>query len=434
MTAASYDHPGWHAKASPRTERLAFGLGVLMVLIYSQAAVAPLSGESSNPEASSLIRALYYPAYAATLILAAGAWRRTLKALMRAPLLIVLVTLAAVSVIWSVDQDSTLRRSVALAFTCLSGVVLAARFGWARLAEVFACGFAILAVASIFTGLALPHIGRMSDIFPGAWRGLWFEKNGLGENMALGFCACAAAAALNPARRRLWLGAAALALVLVLLSTSKTSLVALMLGALVIGFVWLARRGPVAGVAAAWIGVAALIVAFALVLFMPDAVFAVLGKDETLTGRTRIWSAVLRQIHTRPWLGYGYGSVWFDTDIWAPLAKIIKDAGFRPYHAHSSWFEMTLSLGVTGLVLWTLWFFETLLRTAIAVFTRRSAYLAAPVLIVYGLTSLTESVTLIWNELSWVMFTALAVKLALGDLPPQFAATTPLRASPARAG
>ena len=127
-----------------------------MVLIYSQAAVAPLSGETGDPDASGLLRALYYPAYAAAVVLIAAAWRRSLLALLRAPLLIALVTVAASSALWSVAPDITVRRSVALAFTCLSGVALAARFSWARLAEVLACGFALLALASLGGGPLRP--------------------------------------------------------------------------------------------------------------------------------------------------------------------------------------------------------------------------------------------------------------------------------------
>jgi exopolysaccharide production protein ExoQ len=55
--------------------------------------------------------------------------------------------------------------------------------------------------------------------------------------MALGFCLLAAAALLNPVRAKLWWGFAFLALVLVLMSTSKTSLVSLMLGGGAIAFV-----------------------------------------------------------------------------------------------------------------------------------------------------------------------------------------------------
>jgi O-antigen ligase len=428
LTTASLDAPADDG-AAVRSDRWAFALGVLMVLIYSQAAVAPLSGETGDPEASGLLRSLYYPAYGAALVLLVGSWRRSLLALLRAPLLIAMVAFAALSVLWSVDPDVTVRRSVALTLTCLSGVVLAARFSWARLAEVLACGFAILAVASLAAGILAPSIGRMSDLFPGSWRGLWFEKNALGQYMTIGFCVCAAAAALNPSRRWLWGATAALCVLLVLFSTSKTSLASLMLAAALMGFVWLVRRGPPMAVAALWLGVVILIGVGAVVALDPDRAFALFGKDATLTGRTKIWAAALHRIHERPILGFGYGAVWDDKDLWAPLAWISKESGFVARHAHSSWIEQALGLGVVGLGLWCLWFLETTLRALFAVFTRKSAYLAAPYLAAYALTTLTESVTLIWNELIWVMFVTVAVKLALGERPPQFAAA--MRASPA---
>jgi exopolysaccharide production protein ExoQ len=388
------------------------------VLIFSQAAVAPLSGETGDPEASGLLRALYYPAYVAAGVLIVGAGRRAGLALLRAPLLIALVGLAVCSALWSTAPDITVRRSVALVFTCLSGVALAARFSWARLTEVLACGFAILALASLAVGLFAPSVGRMDDLFPGAWRGLWFEKNALGQYMTIGFCVCAAAGALNPGRRRLWGAAAVLAILLVLLSTSKTSLASLMLACAVLGFVWLVRRGPAAGIAAVWLGMVVAVGVTGFLVLEPDRAFALFGKDATLTGRTQIWAAVARRIHERPNFGWGYGAVWDDKDLWAPLAKISHEAGFVARHAHSSWMEQALGLGVTGLALWSLWFAETVLRGLHAAFTRRSAYLAAPYLAAYALTSLTESVTLIWNELIWVMFVTVAVKLALGERSP----------------
>ena len=112
-------------------------------------------------------------------------------------------------------------------------------------------------------------------------------------------------------------------------------------------------------------------------------------------------------------------------------AKITDTAGFRARHAHSSWWEMLLNLGRVGLVLWALYFVETVIRALVSVFTSRGAWLVLPFLVVYGLSSLTESVTLTWNDLRWVMFVALAVKLALGERA-QEAAATGLRASSAR--
>jgi O-antigen ligase len=307
------------------------------------------------------------------------------------------------------------RRAAALAFTCLSGVALAARFSWARLTEVLACGFALLALASLGAGLFVPWIGRMGDLGPGAWRGLWFDETVLGQYMTAGFCACAAAAALNPGRRRLWGAATALTILLVLLAASETSLASLVLAAGALGLVWLVRRGPAAGIAAAWLGVVLAIGVAGFLVLAPDRAFALFGRDATLAGRTRIWAAVLRRIHERPAVGWGYG--------------VVPEAGFLTRRAESSWSELALGLGVSGLALWSVWFAQTILRALFALFTRRSAYLAAPYLAVYALTTLTQSVTLIWNELTWVMFVTLAVKLAAGERPPQFAAA--MRASSA---
>jgi exopolysaccharide production protein ExoQ len=105
---------------------------------------------------------------------------------------------AVASVFWSVNPDQTARRGFALVCTTLGGIALAARFRWPQLAEVVGAAFAVLIVACFVVCLAVPRIGVMTELFPGAWRGLWREKNGLGGNMAFGFCILSAAALLNP--------------------------------------------------------------------------------------------------------------------------------------------------------------------------------------------------------------------------------------------
>jgi len=409
---------GSAAGSTSRAEVWALALAVFMLFMFAQAWVTPLVGDSEKAvgaEANGLVRALYYPSYVAGLALLWGAFRRTGVALLKSPVLVVLVGLAVCSMFWSVDPSTTLRRGIALVLTTLAGVVLAARFDWRRLAIAIAITFASLVVLSYIAGAFIPSLGRMATLFPGAWRGLWAEKNALGGNMAMGCSLFAGAAMLDARRRWVWAGFAVLALGLVLLSTSKTSLVALMLGLAAFGFVWLARRGPVMGVVMVWLALVVVGIGGAVMLFAPHLVLDALGKDATLTGRTKLWESALRQAKTHPWFGFGYGAIWDDPDPWAPLAKITRDGGFRAHHAHSSWVEMTLNLGRVGFVAWALYFLETWTRAAVAVFTRRGAYLAVPFIAVYSLISLTESITLIWNDIRWVLFVAFAVKLAIGD-------------------
>lgn len=422
MTAAAWPGAGAGARAAARPtviDALAFLSGVFILLIYSQGWLAPLINYGDATAAGSIIRVIYFPAYAAGLFLAGTALVQTLKGVIRSPFLVLLLLVTAASWFWSVDPSATVRRFVAVTFTMMGGVALAARFRWPTLAEVCATAFAILAVLSVLVTLARPQWGLMSEIFPGAWRGLWLEKNNLGGNMTVGFGFCVAAAALVPARRRLWLGFALLCMGLVAVSTSKTALVvlALMIGCL--GFVWLVRRGPAAGVAMGWIAVVGATLVAAAGLFAADAVFEVLGKDATLTGRTEIWDGIVRVMEGHAWTGYGYGAIWDDLDPYAPLAWITHYANFRAGHAHNGWMEIWLNIGLVGVIVFGLWFIEIWFRTVWTTFTGgQGAWIALPFMAAYSIAMLTESITLSWHDMRWVLFTAVAVKLALGDSQP----------------
>jgi O-antigen ligase len=396
-------------------DAVAFAAAVGIVIVFSQAWLTALTGDATTPEVSGLVRAMFFPAYALGLVLLALEPLQGARAVVRQPLAILLVWIAAASMLWSVDPSETLRRTVALCLTTLCGLLVGARFRWATLAEALATAFAILAVGSFLVGLFVPSFGRMENLFPGAWRGFWIEKNLLGGNMAIGFTMIAAAALLRPKRALLWWPLAGLTLLLILLSTSKTALLACAVGVSGLVLVGLMRRGPSTRVAAIYGVATAAALGAMIALFAADVALAILGKDATLTGRTKIWAAVTRQITQHPWLGLGYGAPWTDTSVWGPAAEIAKEAGFRASHAHSSWLEQWLSLGIGGLLVWTAYFLETWVRAVRALFTDKGAYLVVPFLLVFTLTTLTESVAVIYNDMRWVIFVALAAKLALPD-------------------
>lgn len=405
-------------RARPRTDMfdwLAFGLSVFMLLIFSQGWIMPLFGETFDAAASGIVRNAYLPAYAAAILLMAMNLGEVVKGTLRQPFLVLIMMVVAASMLWSLAPDATLRRMIALYATTLGGIVIAARYRWSTLAEIIGASFLILAVISFLLAVGVPSVGKMQTLFPGAWRGVWVEKNGLGGMMAMGFGVCAAAGLLNPKRAWLWYGAAVLTLFLVIMSTSKTSLVSLFLGAGGIAFIWVVRRGAASAVAATWAAVlgAALLAGFLLVA--SDAFLGLLGKDATLTGRTKIWAAIWRQIQERPWTGYGYSAVWDDKSGWGPLAWITKEAGFKASHAHNAWLEQWLGMGYPGLIAWGLFYLQTMGAAIVAVFREKGAYLALPFLIIYSLTTLTESFAVSYNDMRWMIFVALAVKLALPD-------------------
>lgn len=420
MTWAPAEAATW---APARTEErrlsppslLTLAVAVTMLLIYSGGWQLPLFGEKADESASGLLRIAFLPAYALALLLVVARPWNMVRATLRQPFLIILMGVVAASVYWSIQPDVSIRRGFAVGCTTLSGLALAARFRWAELAQVFAATFCVLIVACYVVCIAVPSIGIMTELFPGAWRGLWMEKNSLGGLMALGCCLLCAAALLDPRRTGLWLGFAALAIGLVIMSQSKTSLASLMLGLMALGFVWVCQRGPAYGAAATWVGVTGVVLLAMFLLLASDVFFAILGKDATLTGRTQIWTAAFRQIEQRPWLGYGYAAVWSDKSGWGPLAWIVHDAKFTPQHAHNSWIEQLIGMGVVGLTAWGFFYLQTMALAVVAVFRERGAVLAFPFLVVFTLVSLTESIAVVYNDFRWALFVALAAKLAFSD-------------------
>jgi len=404
-------------------ERLAFWASVGVVLVFSQFWVMEITGPvvTVDPNVSAALRNYFLPAYAVAVILAASRLGPLAAGILRSPLLALLVGLTFVSVLWSIDPEVTVRRGMAVLLTTLSGMAIATRFAWPRFVEVLATAFAALVAMSVLTVALAPSYGIMTADFPGAWRGVWDHKNALGYNMTVGFVVFVAAAMLNPRRRWLWWGLAAAAVALVFLSTSKTSLVSCLAAAFLVGIIWIGRQGPAGVVLATYILISGLFAAGFLFVADPGLLFRLLGKDETLTGRTRIWAAVMRQIAKRPWTGYGYGAVWTETSNWGPLPWISKEQGFVVHEAHNGWLAVWLELGYVGLCAAAVTVAEVWTRTVFGIFRRPSTYLSLPFLAIFSLHSITEAALLAQNDFIWLIFSGVALKIASPEEPSPWA-------------
>lgn len=372
------------------------------------AAIAQSQGLTDPP---GYARFFFLPVYG---FLAWVMWRDRAKALGAAravPLLLGLLALAALSTLWSIDSGATLRRSIWLALTTAFGLYLAWRHDWKSLLNVLAAGFIVLIAGSLALGLLAPSVGRMTFEHPGAWSGLWTHKNTLGGIMALGVAICAAAAIVTPERRNLWIGCAVAAFALVLLSTSKTALIASALGIGVIGFSMLVRRGPLHAIMAGAVVGAFLVAGVGIVFLAPDLIVAALGRDLTLTGRTDIWEASARFVEAKPWLGYGYYAFWLPDN--GPAYWVREAVAWQVASAHSSWLELALGLGRVGVVLFALQLFATLSRGVGVVMQPQAGLWAPAFLATFALYTLSESHALQANNIFWIIYVAVAGRLAL---------------------
>jgi O-antigen ligase len=385
-------------------------LTVLILFMMSDALIGPLvdpnqAGGDDNP----WLRAMWLPVYGLTAGLAAVQWRAMLKAWLPLTLIGLLIVLAWASAAWSIAPEVTGRRAMALVFTSLFGLYFGARWSWRDVVTLIAVlGFG-LAVGSYVVCIIDPAMGVHHGVNAGDWRGLWFEKNAMGEIMAVSVLASVAAARLQPAQRLRWSLNALLCLGLVVMSRSGTALITigLILGATT--GLSLLRRGPVLGVITIFGAGAVAFGAAAAQLLAPGLFLTLIGKDPTLTGRTDIWAAILRQASAHPWLGFGYAAFWEKTST--PAAFVRAQTGWNVPSAHNGWLDILVQLGVVGVALCALLLGVGYVLAVVRALDGRDGDWALIYLSIFLITGVSESVLMERNSLPWTLCVATLTKI-----------------------
>jgi O-antigen ligase len=395
-----------------------------VVAMFSNALVGPLFDPTQlGGDTIGWLRLVWLPVYAIVTILACLRLPELIRFWRPAGLVLVLVALAAISILWSSDPQTTGRRVLALAFTTLFGLYLPASFGGRDCSRLLAATFLVMAVGALAACLGNPAFGIDHDANPGAWKGLWYEKNQMGDVMAYGAMASAAAALTDPKWRRWWLLGALFCAGLVVMSRSLTFLVVL-LGALgCMGLFYWARRGPIAGLISSWVCVTVLSVVALFASVSSDAFYNLLGKDPTISGRTDIWRAARHWADQAPWLGYGYEGFW--TDASTPAKYIRGELGWPVPNAHNGWLDVRLELGWVGFALVAVVFAAASVAVLVRGWKVKDGGWSAAFFISFLVATLSESLILEQNDLSWVLCVAAMTRL-LGPQPREEAATAAL--------
>jgi exopolysaccharide production protein ExoQ len=388
-----------------------YAFAVVALLVVTEA-LLPLLGDGAtgadDPVESGPVRlAALAAVYGGTAALTALHGRRVLAAALRQPLIPALVALAFVSAAWSEAPGLTLKRSLALAATTLLGLWLGARYSPRALMSLVAATLGLAAVLSLGAGLLLPEAG-LDHRFDGAWRGVFGHKNGMGKAMALAAVLFALLAREARGTARAWTYAGfVLAAALVLLSRSTSALVALAAMLALLPLIRAAhRRSPLVVLGPLAIACVAAVVAGGTGA-RSDSVFAVLGRDATLTGRTELWEAVLGSIGKRTALGYGYGGFWHTA---AESESLFAAIGWRAWHAHNAFLDLWLNLGLVGVLVFGAALAWTLARALRALRIAPDAQHVWPLALLAFLllTNLTESRLVEANNLYWVLLCAVA--------------------------
>jgi exopolysaccharide production protein ExoQ len=273
--------------------------------------------------------------------------------------------LAFASLAWSVDPDLTGRKLVRLMMMCTVFLAVAV-IAWEprRFQHLLRPVLTFICLASIVFAYGWPDLALHHEPNPeliNAWHGICLTKNQLGATASFAYILWAHAW-FTRETARIWafLGGGA-ALLCLVMSRSQTSLIASIVGTMVIflmlgGANFRLRHARVFVIVFAGI---LLLFAMAMLRVIPgletilEPIPWITGKDLTFSNRAQIWAVVVEHIQRRPLLGSGYGAFWLpnlptpDKDSFFVTARL---NGLYPGSSHNGYLQVLNDLGAVGLI------------------------------------------------------------------------------------
>jgi O-antigen ligase len=408
--------------AGSRTEK---SVAVLLLLFFMEALVPFLIEVSWLPPhlGKNIERLLAVAVLFVSILLVARCRQQVWRLVKQEKWLWILVGLAVVSPLWSYAPEMTLRRLIYLLNATLFGIYLAARYGSRERLRLLAWAFGIAAALSLAFALLLPGYGIMGVghienpehlKHLGAWRGVFQHKNILGRTMVFGGLVFFFVA--RSSRQNAWIAWTGLSLcvAITLASTSKSALVVLVAGVAL----WLFYRALQWSYTTWGLPVLSATLALgsgitALLALNVETILAAMGRDLTLSGRTGLWAAVLDKLWERPWLGYGYGGFWLNseggaaTDVWLQIGDTVP-------HGHNGFLDLAVNLGLLGGLAFALSFGVACVRAIRLVrhSQRPERFFPLAYLLFFGLINIPESALLRPDSsLFWLLYVAVTLSL-----------------------
>ena len=324
--------------------------------------------------------------------------------------LLALTLLPAFSTLWSGEPGLTIRRALGVIGGTFFSLFLVTEFSLEEELEVLGSVFAFSVFASLFFGIL--HLGRSVDGLEGVWSGIYLQRNTLGSMMTIGGVVFLLLARVRLKGRAWSKSYAAMAFGLVLLSGSVTSLLTFLILASTLLLLPRLRAKWAQTKKTIWALAVVGVLAAALVATQFDNLTELLGRDNTLTGRTTLWAVSYVTGLDRPWLGYGFNAFWSGTE--GPAAEVLEVVKWNAPSAHNGLLETWLDLGIPGVLLVIFVFGRSFWRSVHS-FRQQSGWEHAwPLLflVLLFLLNLTESVFLSSNGFFWILFVSIALRVS----------------------
>ncbi len=328
-----------------------------------------------------------------------------LEYLKQSRLFVLLLGGSCVSLLWSVDFYFTATRLIGVLGIAAIALLIATRFSVTEFLQWLLWFFLLLAIVNYSVIYLYPDISLSEQgNYASAWKGIFYQKNHLTQAMVFFIVISYIQLLTRKISLATFMFIVILAMPLVYFSRSMTAIVLLMGGffmATLIAFYY-KRQFSVH-----WIFLSLLVMIAGAYLFKGDLLVLV-GKSETLTGRTITWSIVYEQAKMMPVLGHGYGT-WVDYHL-AP--KQYED--LLSFGGHNGYLDIFFWFGWLGVFLFTVFIIDSAKKIYILLKNKSdysSLIFLSVFFIMFVTANITESLILVRSGLTWTLFVIVVFKI-----------------------
>ena len=325
--------------------------------------------------------------------------------------LALLVLLALISALWSIDSVASLHLAATLALTTLISLDISSHYSMERQMDLICIALVITTLLSVVVELFLPGVIPGRDAEDAAWHGVFGFKNDFGRMICLTLIAC-----LSRSKSSWKAGVTTVAVGIVLaIMSHSASAVGYVCILTVFFYGWSIVKWPTTEKRSAILLVMVIVCMFG---YWSSQNFvqltAAIDKDPHMTGRVDLWQLSIDDIEVKPLLGYGYKAFWgYDSQ---PARRIREAVNWdEAPHAHNGYIDLALSLGIVGLVTYFVAVCSTLQRA----YTywlggyEPSRKWPLTLLAFVSIYQCTESGIVGGNSIVWILFCCLAFSLSL---------------------
>lgn len=325
---------------------------------------------SFEAEGSNIINQIVYVfLFISSLLLIIQNPTNTFNFIRKEKYLAIFVIICLSSAIWSAYGFLSIKRSFQL-LTCYLALINAVLFApYRSIISVIKVVLSSYVVITIFVGFFVP---QAIDADFGTWKGLAYNKNGLGQTGLMIFVLSLLFYGKDQGKfsRMFAYLISFLSAIIIFLAGSSTNIVGLGMVLLLLFIFSIEKIFKPSGTGRY---ITLIIIFFAscltiiLSLFAADIIALVpgiFGKDLSFTGRSDVWVYLWPEVEKNLWFGYGYSTYWvMGTSV---LDRFQYYIGFKVNQAHNGYLEIMLQLGVFGFSLFLL-FIVSFIKRAVRV-------------------------------------------------------------------